>query len=108
MRNYKGKMERYRLPASRYRELKAYCVQHRRSPKITEALRRTTDDALAAYIRKQVTESCSLAALEAAGLPCNRDTFRVYRAKFFWTLDMFVPNGAARQQVFCDTKYLKE
>lgn len=108
MRNYKEKMSRYRIPKDRYRKLKEYCAENGNDGRITIALKRTTDDALAAYIRKQVTESCSLAALEAAGLPCNRDTFRVYRAKFFWTLDMFVPNGAARPQVFCDTKYLKE
>lgn len=87
MRNYSGKMKKYWIPTHRYRNLKELCVNHKEDPRIDAALKKTTDEVIAEYIRRQVTESCSMAALEADGMPCNRDTFRVYRAKFFWVLN---------------------
>lgn len=90
MRDYKSKMERYRLPKQRYKELKEYCLML--SPEhqvlIEQALQMTTNDQLCRWLYKHITQNdYGWAKLEADGLPCGRDTFRVVRARFYWMLD---------------------
>ncbi len=47
----------------------------------------TVNDPLAYYIELEMTSVCSWAKLESMQIPCNRDTFRIYRAKAFFNLD---------------------
>lgn len=94
MRDYKRKMDMYRLPKRRYQRLRNYC--HRTDDEaqtiIGQAIGLVTKDALALWLYRHVTErDYSWASMETDGLPCTRDTFRVYRAKFYWELDKLVP-----------------
>ena len=90
MRNYKQKMDLYRLPKDRYKELRQYCLCADRFDRmiIESAIADVTDEVVGQYIlRHVVSTDCSVTAMIAAGMPCGADTFRVYRAKFFWLLD---------------------
>lgn len=87
MRNYKQKIARYRLNQERYKELKAYCSKGP-SPDVKKAISMTCDDCLSGWIERHVcTSKWNLKRMQAAGLPCNADTFRVYRARFYYNLD---------------------
>ena len=80
-------MDMYRLPRERYAELHGYCMRGV-NEEIREALRRTDCGALADWIERHVCEKdWRWARMEARGIPCNGDTFRVYRAKFYYMLD---------------------
>ena len=88
MRDYKEKMEACRLPEDRYRELRRYCLAHKDSPLISQVAYDAIGDELARYVIRHVTSrDYNMAKMEVDGLPCNRDTFRVYRARFFCELD---------------------
>lgn len=95
MRNYKRRMEQYRLPKERVDALRRWCRRTSpTAPEIERALSRTTDEVLAGWIRRNVTgELFRWRDMELAGLPCSRDTFRVYRACFFWELDRELKTG---------------
>lgn len=96
MRNYKQKMNKYRLPKARYRELKEFCLSadNDRFEVIEAAIRATfgtVNDPLAYYIELSMTNvDCNWAKLEIMRIPCNRDTFRLYRAKVYFNLDMIL------------------
>ena len=97
MRNYKAKMAKYRLPEARYAELREFCLCSDSADRqyITHALELTVNDDLARWLYLHVVSTdYGWAKLEAEGLPCSRDTFRVYRAKFYWHLDRIL-NGAS-------------
>lgn len=95
LRNYKRKMERYRLNQNRYKELKAYCRKGP-SPEISQALKMTCDDCLSDWIERHVCMSTwPLKRMRAAGLPCTDDTFRVYRARFYYNLDRVLSRNGA-------------
>ena len=90
MRNYKQKMFRYRLDKARYRELRDYCLCAGRDERmiIESAAADAADEVIGRYILQHVLSTDrSVVALRADGMPCNDDTFRVYRARFFWILD---------------------
>lgn len=88
MNGYKRRMEKYRLPKARYMELREYC-RTGSTEEIKKALALTKCGALVHWIEKHVC-SCGewkWSRMEADGIPCNDDTFRIYRAKFYWNLD---------------------
>lgn len=92
MRNYKQKMNKYRLPKDRYRELKFFCcsADNEKFEVIDAAIRAvfgTVNDPLAYYIQLDMTEDYNWAKLEVMQIPCSRDTFRLYRAKVYYMLD---------------------
>lgn len=90
MRDYKRKMNLYRIPKDRYRELRQYCLCADRYDRmiIESAIADVTDEVLGSFILRHVLSTdCGISSLQADGLPCNADTFRIYRAKFFWLLD---------------------
>ena len=90
MRDYKVKMDRYRLPDVRYRALRAYCKRGA-TEEIRGALKKTGGGTLSCWIEKHVClKGWRWSRLQAAGVPCNEDTFRLYRAKFYWELDKLV------------------
>lgn len=87
MNNYKKRMDKYRLPKERYRELREYC-KHGATDEIREALAKTGGGTLAEWIERHVCHGgWKWTRMEAHGIPCNADTFRVYRAKFYKNLD---------------------
>ena len=91
MRDYKKKMDAVKLPPDRYRELRRFCLAANSESAyqvIKSAAEEVTDDALAAYIAAHVTsKNHKITDMIGEGMPCNADTFRVYRARFFWRLD---------------------
>ena len=103
MRNYKKLMQQYRLPRDRYIYLRDMCRRYRL---LSDDGKRPIDEAvfimlgegektdmLAAWVFRYVTsDRYSWARLHAMGIPCGEDTFRVYRARFFWTLDGVLRN----------------
>lgn len=63
---------------------------------IREALRRTNPDKLGEYIYDYVTRpDCTIAKLEADGMPCHPRTFKVHKAHFFCELDKLAQHGAS-------------
>lgn len=93
MRDYKGKMDKYRISDGRYEALREYCLNagERDEKYIREALSHTCNDALASYIYRHVTtRGYGLERMQADRMPCNADTFRLYRARFFWNLDRII------------------
>ncbi len=105
MRDYKGKMARYKLSKPRYAQLRRFCLRRdiRTRMVVMKAMEKTTDDVLRTWIFRHVTsESYGLDAMEADGMPCNRDTFRVYRARFYWELDKIL-KGANISGLHCGT-----
>lgn len=95
MRNYSQKMAAYRLPKDRYECLQAYCRTAGWEEKqlIKEIMYETVSDALGDWLLLYVLKGLTWTQLEVRGIPCSRDTFRYYRARFFWLLDKQV-NGA--------------
>lgn len=89
MRDYKQKMQRYRLEKFRYKELRLFCMYAKREDKqnIIALMRYTVPDVLGGYILDHLMNGKSIAKLEVDGMPCSLDTFRVYRAKFLYYLD---------------------
>lgn len=87
MREYKAKMERYRLPFERYRYLRHYCMTHGRCRTVIKAARSVTDEVMAEWIILHVTTSdWKWKRLYISGIPCSADTFRIYRARFYHAL----------------------
>lgn len=100
MRDYKRKMDKYRLPQRRCEELREFCLcaGHDEREIIETAVRMTADDGLCVWLYKHVVSTdYRWAKMEADGLPCGRDTFRVLRARFYWNLDGLL-NGATRKK----------
>lgn len=96
MRNYKAKMAAYRLPKPRYAELREFCLCSDSDDRqyIIRALEETVNDDLSRWLFLHVVSTdYGWTRMEAEGLPCSRDTFRVYRARFYWNLDRIL-NGA--------------
>ena len=101
MRNYKAKRAAYLLPKERYAYLRDYCMHAGSAGNdvIEAALKETAEPALAAWIRLHVTtKNWKWARLEANRIPCSRDTFRLYRLKFFFNLDKKVPPGVVEAE----------
>ena len=97
VRNYKAKMALYRLPAERYKELRQYCLNSSKNERIiieTALQNAFGDDGIAPYILKHVVSTdYRWSRLEAEQIPCSRDTFCLYRAKFYSELDKLVKRG---------------
>lgn len=96
MRNYKAKMQKYRLPPERYRQLRDFCLCAGREEHIyiEMALAETCSDNLSKWLYRHVASTdYGWLQMEADSLPCSRDTFRIYRAKFYWTLDRLTKRG---------------
>lgn len=92
MRNYKSKMNRYRLPPERYRELHAFCIASGRCDIIIRAATQASDSIMAEYIILHVTTNeWKWRRLEAVGIPCCGDAFRTYRARFYYLLNQLAP-----------------
>ena len=90
MNGYKEKMNRYRHDKETMIKLKEYCFSTRDYTIIKQALANTfhPDDIINDYMFKHVTiKNYEWAKLECDALPCCRDTFRLYRAKFFYNLN---------------------
>lgn len=89
MRNYSQKMAAYRLPKDRYESLRAFCLSAdwEQTQLIKEIAIETVPDALSEWIVMYARKGMTWTQLEARGVPCSRDTFRYYRARFFWLLD---------------------
>lgn len=97
MRNYKAKIAKYRLPKQRYTYLREYCLNSDRGERLvieTAILNAFGDDQIGKFIyRHVVSTDFNWPALEANHIPCSRDTFRIYRAKFFYELDQLLKRG---------------
>lgn len=90
MRDYKRKMDAFRLSPERYQKLRRYCLTAGAKERevIEQTAAEVTDDVMARYITEHVTSSeYGVTSMLADGMPCGADTFRIYRAKFFWVLD---------------------
>lgn len=90
MRNYSAKANVYRLPHERMKELRAFCLSARGDDfeLIRDVAEDTVNDALARWIILSVaTDQWPWARCEANGIPCSRQTFRIYRMRFYWLLD---------------------
>ena len=96
MRNYARKMAAVRLPPERMRDLKAYCRAAREDDAkrfvIDGAMEETLrGDRLDRWIRESVLRGLGYDAMQARGIPCSHDTFRLYRARFFKALAKRTP-----------------
>jgi hypothetical protein len=81
-------MSRYRLTESRYKELKAMCLHPTNKELIERALRELGCPGMENWMRRHVcTSEWKWKRLEASGIPCSGDSFRLYRARFFWILN---------------------
>lgn len=90
MRDYKRKMDAFRLSPERYQKLRRYCLTAggKEREVIDQTAAEVTDSVMGRYIAQHVTcAKYSVTAMMADGMPCGADTFRIYRAKFFWALD---------------------
>ena len=78
----------------RYKELRAKCKKPGFEKKIREALSNDNYYGLEEWIFIHVTDpkrkTSSIGALQAVGLPCYDDTFRLYRAKFYYNLELII------------------
>ena len=84
-------MDRYRISQQRYKELRDLCLHPGHEELIDEALDGIDAPGLESWIKKHVTtEKWKWKRLEASGVPCSGDTFRVYRSKFYHYLDSIV------------------
>lgn len=94
MRYYSLKMQIYRIEPARLKWLRNLCHRY---PELDAETRRIIDgatfdlmiggDQLPVWVRHQALSGCSWAFLEARAVPCNEDTFRLARARFFWLLN---------------------
>ncbi len=96
MRNYTEKANKYRLPEERTNALRAFC--HSALGDDLELIRDvafdTVQDALANWIVMYVTdERMTWVRMEVRGVPCSRQTFRIYTLRFYWLLDKYVTEG---------------
>ncbi len=96
MRDYRKKMQRYKLDKERYDHLRTLCRQAESSEIVESAISAVGEPGLSFYLRMHVTKGWKWRRLAAAGVPCSGDTFRVYRAKFYWYLDG-LENGAKKK-----------
>jgi len=87
VRNYKGRMGAYRLTGERYHALRSFCRVPANRAEVEAAMAEACADALSVWLLRHVTtDAWPWARLEASGVPCGRDTFRLYRARFYWCL----------------------
>lgn len=87
MRDYKKKLQRYKLDKERYNYLRALCKDPGRADLVNQAIEAIGEPGLSDYVRHHVIHSWKWQRLTAAGIPCSSDAFRIYRARFFWFLD---------------------
>ena len=83
-------MDKYRLPSGRMTFLKLFCQEapdNGQHETIMKVLLSVTDSAMADFIYRNVCRRERWNILRAHGVPCCADTFRFYRAKFFYYLD---------------------
>ena len=92
MRDYKKKMDEVRIPKDRLDSLKLLCSSH--SPESEELIQKALDltfkdknDGLREWIYRGVVLGWKWAKLEVNCIPCCRNIYNVYRARFFWNLD---------------------
>ena len=96
MRDYKAKMEMYKLPDDVYEQLRSFCLDAPLSDRvyIEMALDEAIGDELSRYMyRHVVSTDYSFTQMELDGLPCGHDTFRIYRAKFYYSLYNILKRG---------------
>lgn len=96
MRNYKQKMDKYRLPKSRRLICSAFChtTNAERLQTVADVLEEEFgEDAIRHWIYYNVVLGWNWAKLESERVPCSQDVFRIYRARFFFALDRKL-NGA--------------
>lgn len=101
MRDYSKKIARYSVEKQRRLFLSAYCntTNEDRLRVIADAMQDAFgDDAISRWIWDAVVRGVKWSVLETRGVPCSRDAFRIYKAKFFYILDMKI--GAT----FCEAK----
>lgn len=94
MRGYKEKMNKYRLPNARTKDLRCWCLQSGPAGRaiIEAAANEACGDALARWIVRHVTSiNADYARLKLDKIPVGVDMFRVYRARFYWLLDKKLP-----------------
>ncbi len=90
MRDYKRKMNDVRLPKERIAALKAFCLNSAGLDRdiIEAAAYEASDEVMGGWIvRHVISTDWTWARMEANGIPCNQDSFRLYRARFFFRLN---------------------
>lgn len=91
-RDYKKKMEKYRMNPERYKELRRLCKRQDFQKTVRKALNNDKYYGLEEWLFLHTTDRLrwrsSIAQLQSEGLPCCEDTFRVYRAKFYYNLEL--------------------
>lgn len=90
MRNYSKKIAKYSLEKRKRVFLNAYChtTNEERLRVIADAMQDAFgDDTISRWIWDDVVGGAKWSLLEARGVPCSRDAFRIYKAKFFCVLD---------------------
>jgi hypothetical protein len=90
MRDYKGKMEKYRIPKSRKTLLMAYCrtTNEERLQRIRDVFdEEFGEDAIIWWLYQAIVNRWTWMQLQNKNVPCGEDSFRVYKARFFWALN---------------------
>lgn len=86
MRNYKGKMDKYRLTPERYEVVRDYCLTTKDHGLIKLAISIAAGD-IAPWMLKHLTNKEYLyPQMELDSIPCNGDTFRIKRQRVYYTL----------------------
>ena len=96
MRDYKKKADQYRLPTEVVHSLKEYCYTVKDKRLIHEAIDAAIGkgDGLHSYLFRHVTRTdWPWPRLEANGVPCTVDVFRLNRHRFYYELNNML-NGA--------------
>lgn len=93
MRNYSAKANLYRLSHERMKELRAFCLSA--SGDDFELIRDIADDTACGAMPRWIVLSVTTtqwpwSRCEAYGIPCSRQTFRIYRMRFYWLLDRYL------------------
>lgn len=90
MRDYSKKIARYSVEKKRRLFLNMYChtTNEERLQTVADAMQDAFgDDAISEWLWESIVKGVKWAALETRGIPCSRDAFRIYKAKFFYILD---------------------
>lgn len=87
-------MDTYRVSKIRCKELREKCRSN--NPEFNKLIRKALEksdciwmeDIIMQYIKRRTRKERTLCMLELEKAPCNADTYRLYRTKFFYNLEI--------------------
>lgn len=90
MRDYKGKMSKYRLSPERYQEVRNYCLEAEDDTLIRHAIDFVAGD-VAPWMLKHVRSTRYVfPQMDLDGLPVSHDLFRIKRQRVYFYISMLL------------------